>query len=445
MARNPIEDLCARLEQTQKSRPIGRVVGAGGSCVRVAGLAGSAAIGDQVRLPSIGCGGEVVDIAGDALTVLADGDYSGLRLGDSVRLSGPPMIAPDDSWVGRIIDAAGAPLDGRPLRRGPVARVLRTPAPSAVMRRPLGPRLSTGLAAFDTLLPLVRGQRIGLFSGSGVGKSMLLSQFAGGVESDICVVALIGERGRELRSFVEDALGPEKMARTVVIAATSDAPPVMRRRALWTAMTVAEHFREKGRHVLFLADSVTRFAEAHREIALAAGEPASLRGYPPSTAHMIMSVAERAGPGQAGPSGDITAVFTVLVAGSDMEEPIADILRGVLDGHVVLDRAIAERGRFPAVDLLRSVSRSLPGAANPEENDLIARARRRLGAYDRAELMIQSGLYAPGSDPEIDAAISVWPALDAFMSQLSPDGPEAAFRMLSRVLRTNKPRMARSA
>jgi flagellum-specific ATP synthase len=160
---------------------------------------------------------------------------------------------------------------------------------------------------------------------------------------------------------------------------------------------------------------------------------------------MIMSVAERAGPGQAGPSGDITAVFTVLVAGSDMEEPIADILRGVLDGHVVLDRAIAERGRFPAVDLLRSVSRSLPGAANPEENDLIARARRRLGAYDRAELMIQSGLYAPGSDPEIDAAISVWPALDAFMSQLSPDGPEAAFRMLSRVLRTNKPRMARSA
>ena len=445
MARNPIEDLCARLERTQKSRPIGRVIAAGGSCVRVAGLAGSAAIGDQVRLPSIGCGGEIVDIAGEALTVLADGDYSGLRLGDSVRLSGPPMVAPDDSWVGRIVDAAGMPLDGRPLRNGPVARTLRAPAPSAVMRRPLGGRLSTGLAVFDTLLPLVRGQRIGLFSGSGVGKSTLLAQFASGVESDVCVVALIGERGRELRSFVEDALGPERMARTVVVAATSDAPPVMRRRALWTAMTVAEHFRERGRHVLFLADSVTRFAEAHREIALAAGEPASLRGYPPSTAHMIMSLAERAGPGEVGPAGDITAVFSVLVAGSDMEEPIADILRGVLDGHVVLDRAIAERGRFPAVDLLRSVSRSLPEAATGEENDLIALARRRLGAYDRAELMIQSGLYAAGSDPEIDAAVAVWPALDAFIAQPSPEGPEGAFRLLGRALRVGKPGIARAA
>lgn len=445
MARNRIEDLCARLEQTQKSRPIGRVIAAGGSCVRVAGLAGYAAIGDQVRLPSIGCGGEVVDIAGDAMTVLADGDYSGLRLGDSVRLAGPPMIAPDNSWVGRIVDAAGAPLDGRTLRQGPVARTLRSPAPSAVMRRALGPRLSTGLAAFDTVLPLVRGQRIGLFSGSGVGKSMLLSQLAGGVESDICVVALIGERGRELRSFVEEALGPEKMARTVVVAAMSDAPPVMRRRALWTAMTVAEHFRDEGKQVLFLADSVTRFAEAHREIALAAGEPASLRGYPPSTAHLIMSVAERAGPGEAGPSGDITAIFTVLVAGSDMEEPIADILRGVLDGHVILDRAIAERGRFPAIDLLRSVSRSLPSAADDTENELIHRARRRLGAYDRAELMIQSGLYAAGSDPEIDAAVAVWPALDAFLSQASPDGPEAAFKMLARALRGTKGPMVKSA
>ena len=436
MDRRTIEDLCTRLQQTRKSRPIGRVIAAGGSCVRVAGLTGSAAIGDQVWLPSINCGGEVVDIAGDALTILAEDDYSGLRLDDPVQLKGPPRIAPDDSWVGRIIDAAGAPLDGRPLRQGPIPKTLRAHAPAPVLRRALGPRLATGLAAFDTMLPLVRGQRIGLFAGSGVGKSMLLSQLAGGVESDICVVALIGERGRELRGFVEGALGPERMARTVVIAATSDAPPILRRRALWTAMTVAEHFRDDGKHVLFLADSVTRFAEAHREIALASGEPASLRGFPPSTAHLIMSVAERAGPGEAGPAGDITAVFSVLVAGSDMEGPIADILRGVLDGHVVLDRSIAERGRYPAIDVLRSVSRSLPSAASEEENELIARARKRLGAYDRAELMIQSGLYATGSDPEVDAAVTVWPALDAFLAQASPEGPTGAFKALARALRT---------
>lgn len=438
MTHSTIEELCSRLQQTRKSRAIGRVIAAGGSCVRVAGLAGRAAIGDQVWLPGIGCGGEIVDIAGDALTVLAEDDYAGLRLDDPVQLMGPPRIAPDDSWIGRIVDATGAPMDGRPLRPGPVSRTLRAQAPEPVRRRAFGPRLATGLAAFDTMLPIVRGQRIGLFAGSGVGKSMLLSQLAGGMDSDICVVALIGERGRELRSFVEDALGPERMARTVIVAATSDAPPIMRRRAMWTAMTVAEHFRDDGKHVLFLADSVTRFAEAHREIALASGEPATLQGFPPSTAHMIMSLAERAGPGEAGPSGDITAVFSVLVPGSDMEGPIADILRGVLDGHVVLDRSIAERGRFPAIDVLRSVSRSLPAAASEEENQLIARARMRLGAYDKAELMIQSGLYAAGSDPEVDAAIAVWPALDAFLARPSPSGPEDAFKALARALRTTR-------
>ena len=289
------------------------------------------------------------------------------------------------------------------------------------------------MRVFDTLLPLVRGQRIGLFAGSGVGKSTLLAGFARHVEADVAVIALIGERGRELREFVEDTLGPAGMARSIVIAATSDQSPLVRRRCAWAAMTVAEHFRDQGRQVLFIADSVTRLAEAHREVALAAGEPASLRGYPPSTAHLIMSLAERAGPGAEG-TGDITAVFSVLVAGSDMEEPVADILRGVLDGHVVMDRAIAERGRYPAIDLLRSVSRSLPGAATAAENALIARARRLLGAYDRAEMMIQAGLYAAGSDPLVDAAIRVWPRLDAFLAEPAPDGIGAGFAQLAEIL-----------
>ena len=203
------------------------------------------------------------------------------------------------------------------------------------------------------------------------------------------------------------------------MTATSDQSPLMRRRCALTAMAVAEHFRDQGLHVLLLVDCVTRFAEAHREVALAAGEEASLRGYPPSLAQAIMALAERAGPGPEG-SGDITAVFSVLVAGSDMEEPVADILRGVLDGHVVLDRKIAERGRFPAIDLLRSVSRSLPEAATEAENALIADARRLLGAYDRAEMMIQAGLYATGSDPLVDRAIKVWPRLDGFLAEAAP-------------------------
>ena len=243
---------------------------------------------------------------------------------------------------------------------------------------------------------------------------------------------MVGERGRELREFVESVLGPEGMARAVVVAATSDQSPLMRRRCAWAAMAVAEHFRDAGRHVLFLADSITRFAEAHREIALASGEAPSHRGFPPSTSQMIMALAERSGPGPEG-SGDITAIFSVLVAGSDMEEPVADILRGVLDGHVVLDRAIAERGRFPAVEVLRSVSRSLPHAATDPENALIGRARAALGLYAESELMIKAGLYAPGSDPKLDEAVRLWPALDGFAARTSPDAG-TSFAMLADAL-----------
>jgi flagellum-specific ATP synthase len=214
---------------------------------------------------------------------------------------------------------------------------------------------------------------------------------------------------------------------------------LVRKRCAAAAMAVAEHFRDQGRHVLLLADSITRFAEAHREVALAAGEAASMRGFPPSVAHAIMSLAERAGPGLDLPNdacGDITAVFTVLVAGSDMEEPIADILRGVLDGHVVMDRKIAERGRFPAVDLLRSISRSLPEAASAHENQLIARARQLLGAWDRSEMMIAAGLYSAGSDPLVDAAISVWADLDHFLAADAPEnGVEGSFAALAKVLK----------
>lgn len=424
------DGLLAEIAEKAALRQVGRVVETRRGLVEIAGL-DHATIGDRVLIHSRdgAAGGEVLRLVPGRCSVLPDATGDGMAIDDRVELVGKAEISPDNSWIGRMVDPMGQPMDGRPLLRGPKTRPLRAPAPAAADRRRLGDRLSTGVAVFDTLLPLVRGQRIGLFAGSGVGKSSLLSRFARGVEADLVVIALVGERGRELRDFTETVLGPTGMARSVVVTATSDQSPLMRRMCCLTAMAVAEHFRDQGLHVLLLVDSVTRFAEAHREVALAGGEDASLRGYPPSLAHAIMGLAERAGPGPEG-AGDITAVFSVLVAGSDMEEPVADILRGVLDGHVVLDRKIAERGRFPAIDLLRSVSRSLPDAATEEENALIADARRLLGAYDRAEMMIQAGLYAAGSDPMIDRAIKVWPALDGFLAEPAPEGVAGSFERL---------------
>lgn len=436
MPKSGLSALTAEIHAVKPTRCIGQIRAIQGGTVTVSGLSHSAGLGDLVEIrfrDGASCMGEVLGLTPDHATVLPDGAPEGLAIGDRAVLMGPARISPDDSWLGRIVDPFGNPLDGKPLLRGMGARDLLGAPPPAARRRPLGARLETGMAAFNTLLPLVRGQRIGLFAGSGVGKSSLLGAFARGVRADMAVIALIGERGRELREFAEEVLGPEGLARSVVVAATSDQSPLMRRRAAWAAMSVAEHFRDQGQHVLFLADSITRFAEAHREVALSAGESPSLRGYPPSTAQMIMSLAERAGPG-AEDMGDITAVFSVLVAGSDMEEPVADILRGVLDGHIVLDRRIAERGRFPAIDLLRSVSRSLPNAASEKENALISLSRRYLGTYDRIEPMIQAGLYAPGSDPDVDAAVRVWPELDRFLAETETENTAASFARLEDVL-----------
>jgi len=262
----------------------------------------------------------------------------------------------------------------------------------------------------------------------------LLATLVKNVDCDVVVTALVGERGREVRHFTDETLGTEDMEKTVVVAATSDQSALNRRRCAWTAMTVAEHFRDQGKSVLFLADSITRFAEAHREIASATGEIPVLRGHPPSTAQLITELCERAGPGTAG-TGDITAVYSVLVQGSDMEEPIADILRGVLDGHVVLNRDIAERGRYPAIDLLQSVSRSLPAAATTIENEMILKTRKMVSVFEQNSLMVRSGLYVEGTDAELDLAVKNWHEIDAFLGRVGSDNISMSFDKLRLLLR----------
>jgi flagellum-specific ATP synthase len=410
------------------------------AALSVRGLGAAARRGDRVRVEPRGRPpvlAEIVAIDGAEARAMWFGSGDGVAVGDPAYLEEQRGVSPSAAWIGRVVDAFGEPLDGRPLRHGTTPVPLRRSPPPPAGRRGLGARAGTGLAVFDTMLPLARGQRIGLFAGSGVGKSTLIGQLARGVEADVIVIGLIGERGREVRDFVADVLGPEGMARSVIVAATSDQSPLAKRQAAWLATAVAETFRDEGRHVLLMMDSLTRFAEAHREVALAAGEPPSLRAYPPSTAHAIASLVERAGPGAgdpaAGGQGDITAIYSILVAGSDMEEPVADIARGTLDGHVVLERSIAERGRFPAIDVRRSVSRSLPGCATADENALLMRARRLIGAYEDAEPMIRTGLYAAGSDPTVDEAIALHDAIESFVAAASP-GCDEAFKGLASVI-----------
>lgn len=432
----PFEGLTAQITELNPVRAIGRVKKVEAGVIHVSGLAGKAKIGDLVVIYRDGdpLSGEVLQLDGDLLVLLPDQAPNGVALNDRAALLEARGIAPSDNWVGRIVDPFGNALDGKPLLRGAKVRRLREAPPDPAARRALGRRLNTGMAAMNTLLPVVRGQRIGLFAGSGVGKSSLLGHLAQNMTADVVVIALIGERGRELRQFIEDVLGPEGLQRAVVICATSDQSPLIRRRCAWTAMSVAEHFRDNGQSVLLLADSITRFAEAHREVAVASGEAPVLRGYPPSTAHLIMSLCERAGPGMKS-QGDITGVFSVLVAGSDMDEPIADILRGVLDGHIILDREIAERGRYPAIDVLKSVSRSLPAAASESENHLISAAKKHLATYTKNAMMIQAGLYTSGSDPNIDTAIQVFSDLDAFLAKNETVSVANSFTQLELLLR----------
>lgn len=438
MASNILDQMRAAIDTLDVNQRVGHVTAVAGGTVQFDAGGAEVKVGDRafIALTNMAIKGEVIRLDAGTGYLLLDGPADGISLGAKVILRAANLFAPDESWIGRVIDPDGVPLDGRPLFPGDSLISLSAAPPPAHARRGMGDRLETGLAIFNTLLPIVRGQRLGLFAGSGVGKSTLIADLAKGVSADLVVVALVGERGREVRHFVESVLGPEGMKRSIIVAATSDRAPQVRKRCALAATAIAECFRDKGLQVLLLIDSVTRFCEAHREIAVAQGEPANLRGFPASTASAVASLCERAGPG-VGAAGDITAIFSVLVAGSDMEEPVADMLRGILDGHVTLDREIAERGRFPAVDVVRSVSRSLPDAANDQENAIIQQARQHLAIYAQSSLMIQAGLYEQGSDPRIDAAIQCNAALDAFLTVKDARGSLAHFAKLRQAMVTS--------
>jgi flagellum-specific ATP synthase len=398
-------------------RQYGEIVRISGQALHIAGLnhcLGQGALIEVEQDNGRKVKGEIIGLEPDTALATLHSAANELRIGQRVEYVKDTQFFPSMDWVGRVLNYEGVDIDGAKPLKGKRAVTLDNLPPPAIKRKALGERLNTGVAAIDTFLPLCQGQRVGLFAGSGVGKSTLLGTIARSSNADITIIALIGERGREVRHFVDEILGEKGMAKSIVFAATSDMSSAIKLRTARLAMATAEYFRDEGQQVLCLFDSVTRYAESHRDIALSGGEVPALKAFPPSTFRSLAALCERAGPGLDG-SGDITAVFSVLVAGSDMEEPVADMVRGILDGHIVLSREIAERGRFPAIDIRKSVSRSLPAAASIEENKALQMGREHIMRYEEAEAIIQAGLYVQGSDPRLDAAIAVYPNLDKFI------------------------------
>ncbi|MGB8274483.1 MAG: flagellar protein export ATPase FliI [Alphaproteobacteria bacterium] len=440
----PLDNLLADLAELPEYRYYGRVTAVLGLLVEVGGGERGLSIGSRCHVITatgrrVIC--EVIGFRDRQAILMPFGSLEGVGLGCRVEGAGSETAAfPCDAWLGRVVNAMGEPIDGHgPLVEGRIGYPLRNTPPPAHERQRVGGKIDLGIRAINTFLTCCRGQRMGIFSGSGVGKSILLSMLARFTASDVIVIGLVGERGREVQEFIADNLGPEGLARSVVVVATSDESPLLRRQAAYLTLTVAEYFRDQGKDVLCLMDSVTRFAMAQREIGLSAGEPPTTKGYTPTVFAELPKLLERAGPGR-GP-GTITGLFAVLVEGDDHNEPIADALRAILDGHIVLDRKIAERGRYPAINILRSVSRTMPDCNTAAENTLVGRARSLLSAYEDMEEMIRLGAYRRGSDPRTDEAIHYHPALESFLKQDKDEHSDlaAGYAALAHIFETKAP------
>lgn len=360
---------------------------------------------------------EVVGFSGERLFLMPTGDLVGLTPGARVRPSRQATsVEVGNALLGRVIDGAGTPLDGLP-RPVCTHRVRLTGQPiNPLQRAPIRSPLDVGVRCINSLLTVGAGQRLGLFAGSGVGKSSLLGMMTRNTDADVIVVGLIGERGREVQEFVQDTLGPAGLQRAVIVATPADCSPLMRLHGAWLATSVAEHFRDRGKRVLLLMDSLTRFAQAQREIALAIGEPPATKGYPPSVFARLPQLVERAGNGDSG-QGSITAFYTVLTEGDDPNDPVADAARAILDGHVVLSREMAESGLYPAVDVEASVSRAMGRIISEDHGRAVKLFRHLYGLYRQNRDFITVGAYEPGNDPDLDRAVSLWPKIRQFLSQ----------------------------
>jgi flagellum-specific ATP synthase len=412
--------LAEQIAELDDAEIYGRVVGVRGLMVEVAGPIQAMSVGARVVIETgkdrdIPC--EVVGFSGANALLMPFGALEGVRRGcRAIVTATAAAVRPSPAWLGRVVNAMGEPLDGKGvLAPGPAPYPFRSSPPPAHARRRVGAPLDLGVRTLNTFTTCCRGQRMGIFAGSGVGKSVLLAMLARNVTADVSVIGLVGERGREVREFIQDDLGPDGLARSVVVVATSDEPALMRRQAGYLTLAVAEYFRDCGKDVLVLMDSVTRFAVAQREIGLSAGEPPTAKGYTPTVFTELPRLLERAGPGTA--DGTITGLFTVLVEGDDHNEPVADAVRAILDGHIVMERQIAERGRYPAINVLKSVSRTMPRAADPAYLSAITRARQVMATYADMEELIRLGAYRAGSSPEVDEAIRLHPPLEAFLAQ----------------------------
>lgn len=407
------------LRALDAARPecVGTITSVVGLGMEVAGL--HASVGDLLTVGAAGTDAEVVATGDGRLRCMPLGRTAGLSAGDPVRAKGTPIMVPTGAGLfGRVLDGIGRPIDGK----GPLAADGYVPvdneSPNAMERARITEPLGTGVRVLDTLTTIGKGQRMGLFAGSGVGKSSLLSMIARGTEAQVSVIALVGERGREVREFLEDDLGPEGLARSIVVVATSDEPALMRLRAAFTATRIAESFRDAGADVMLMMDSLTRVAMAQREIGLSVGEPPATRGYPPSTFSVLAQLLERAGTDK---TGSVTGMYTVLVDGDDHNEPVADAARSILDGHVVLDRKLAVSGHFPSIDALGSISRVASKVCTPEQSAMARSLRKVMAARKQAQDLIDVGAYQTGANPLVDAGITHEAAINALLQQAMDD------------------------
>jgi flagellum-specific ATP synthase len=436
-----MKGLAEQVGDIERVNIYGRVVGVRGLMVEIAGPIHAMSVGARIVIETGGdrvIPAEVVGFDGDNAVVMPFAGLDGVRRGcRAVIANASSQVRPAASWLGRVLNAMGEPIDGKgALPQGMVPVPFRNSPPAAHSRKRVGKPLDLGVRALNTFLTCCRGQRLGIFAGSGVGKSVLLSMLARNADADISVIGLVGERGREVQEFLQDDLGEEGLARSVVVVATSDEPALMRRQAAYLTLAVAEYFRDQGKDVMCMMDSVTRFAMAQREIGLSTGEPPTTKGYTPTVFTELPKLLERAGPGS--DQGTITGIFTVLVDGDDHNEPVADAVRGILDGHIVMERSIAERGRYPAINVLKSVSRTMPKSADPAFLPVITRGRQVMATYSDMEELIRLGAYRPGSNAEVDEAIRLNPALEDFLRQAKDEvtSIEDGYRRLQQILKT---------